>query len=738
MGRLSTTAGSVSTFGGGGRLAQGQLGKVDLTTVLGLQQTAQESGLGARATKVLARKGEDPQQIFSGGFVQDTFDTLNLLQHGVTGVLQGKGFAQGVKTRASFSEKDQLGQFGIPGMIAGVALDIAVDPLTYLGGFGILKRAVTVTAKGVAAVTKQTVGRIPIAQRAGDQLAKMFIYRAGQDPVYKELANRTLKNIGTGVDNVLTMARPLTKLNPAAQRAFLSKNKKGQIIRRSAEELSQLFPEEILAKARPAFVELDRLGRESVDLGLLDKEIYEANIGSYIANLYRKKEAPGGVVQKVKEAFETKPKRIDLSRFMKRKEIPEEVREAMGEILEAGYPTAKALVQLTRANENAKFFAVVASKWGQDALEEGLKKLPNVPTLGKLSGKYVPEPIFDDIQEIIRQKTNLDKAMGKIVAGFKYNKVILNPATHARNVMSNFILNSFEGLSPFRIDIYAKAAKSIVTKDEVYKEAKSMGLGLDTFAAGELRSILGFAEGGKFKNFANKIADIYQKEEEYAKMAQYIFQKSKGLSPQDAYLIAERATFNYAQVTPFIRRVRESIWGFPFITFTVKATPQVAKTLATKPTKLSNIGKIKVAIENQSDIGELSKERATEPSWVRDGFFIKLPMKDKEGRSAYFDMTYILPFGDLISGNFFERGISRETGLPESIPEAALSKAPFLNIIKELSRNQDFFGNKIFRESDGIDDQLGDIFRHVLKTYTPPIIADQIPYRGLEVQPQQQ
>jgi hypothetical protein len=38
---------------------------------------------------------------------------------------------------------------------------------------------------------------------------------------------------------------------------------------------------------------------------------------------------------------DTKPMRIDVARFKKRKDIPDDVREAMGEILEAGYPTAK-------------------------------------------------------------------------------------------------------------------------------------------------------------------------------------------------------------------------------------------------------------------------------------------------------------------------------------------------------------------------------------------------------------
>ena len=707
---------------GGGRLFGSPAQAQDLTTPSGLQATAERAGLGEQAQKILETKGEKPEQIFSGGFIQDTFDTLNLLQHGVTGLIQGKGFAEGVKTRASFTEKGEqgLGDLGIPGTIVGIVLDIAVDPLTYLGGFGILKRAIQFAGKGAKAAG-QVISKLPIAEKAGQQLGKMFVYRFGQDAAYKELAERSIKNAGIGVQNVLDLARPITKLDNISQKAIAEARKAGTL---------DNLPADLLAKAKPAFDELDRLGQEAVKVGLLNAETYAENVGKYIARLYKTKEIPEGIVGKVKGVFEAKPKRIDLQRFKKRTDIPEEVREAMGEILEAGYPTAKALVQLTRSVENAKFFGEEATKWGSDVIEEGLKKLPETKALGSLSGKAVPTPIFDDIQEIIRTKTPTEKVLSSIVQGFKFGKVILNPATHARNVMSNFILNDFEGLSPARLDVYAKAAKQLITKGDLYQEAKKAGLGLDTFASGELRDILSQNLGqqaGKFKTALNKIADVYQKEEEFAKMAQYIFQKSKGLSPEEAYKVAERATFNYSQVTPFIRRVRESIFGLPFITFTYKVTPQVAKTLVTKPTKISKIGKIKEGIENQADLQELTAERETEPSWVRDGFFVKLPMKDKEGRSAYFDLTYILPFGDLLSGQLLKRDVKRETGLKESVPEALLKKSPFLNVIKELAKNQDFFGNRIFRESDDIEDQMGDILRHLVKTYAPPLLADQIP-----------
>jgi hypothetical protein len=77
-------------------------------------------------------------------------------------------------------------------------------------------------------------------------------------------------------------------------------------------------------------------------------------------------------------------------------------------------------------------------------------------------------------------------------------------------------------------------------------------------------------------------------------------------------------------------------------------------------------------------------------------------------------LTYILPFGDLVN-------LGDETQLN------VFSKSPALNLIKELGNNKDFYGNKIWRDSDSREAQLGDLLRHITKTYLPPAVADQIP-----------
>lgn len=354
--------------------------------------------------------------------------------------------------------------------------------------------------------------------------------------------------------------------------------------------------------------------------------------------------------------------------------------------------------------------------------------------LGELSGKWVPENVFNSLQEMTDPIKN---GFGsKVVAGFKFGKVVMNPATHARNVISNTVLNWWKlGIGPWRADLYGTALKEVTKGGKWADEAATVGFGLDTFAANEIKALmdspeaLGFGSklGNTWASITNRVGDIYQKEEGIAKMAAFIGQRQRGFSIEEAWKAAESATFNYSQVTPFIRKLRSSLFGFPFITFTAKATPVAVETALKHPGRISAIGKIKNTIEELTDTKETERERKSEPAYIKDGFYVKLPIKDKHGRSAYFDLTYILPFGDIMSGQFFNRGQNRESGLPESHAQALLSNAPFLNFIKEVSKNQDFYGDKIWQESDSTDKQLGDLMRHVSKTYLPPLIADQIP-----------
>ena len=946
-----------------GSIAGGRPSAKSLQTSQGLYNFAVQSGYQADADRVMSKNtGEKTKEIFSGGFISDIFDTLNALDYGVVGLLKGKSFLEGVQTRQSFSDEDALGKYGIPGTILGIALDIAVDPLTYIAPMTILKNipGATKLAKvgkelafgknviksidtGIEGLTK-SYETIEGGSKAGKWFADKFVWMFGQDPIYKEAYERSIKNIAVGTENIANLAKGVSALGEETAGKILAKDATGRFMRKPIEQLKDILKPEEFEAVAAAYTKIDDLGREAVELGLLSQGKFEENFGTYLKNAYEEYEKAGSKFGFSKAGVKGVKKRVEG--------LSEEAMKELGQIDNPAYLVFKSAFDLHKDIENVKLFNQVAKQFGTDVAQTGFKQLPvsqrlfntstgekmqmltkiknlnqdlkplfsnlkdtfkadrevlgniarmekefaglaglrsdefaaffnegivkttakkganiikgvgklpekfailgddvrkfktynqmlssdtglvleklyqqgdleragfksmkdfykyvtepfaktgdsireslklgdvnrliqvqkdiekllpkieNVASidkrsindsfrfledsinkinmekgkiieqlpgvkLGELSGKYVPENVFNALQEVIKpvKSTITDK----VVAGFKFGKVILNPATHARNMMSNPILNWWKlGIGPWRADLYAEAVKQTVKGGKWADEARTVGFGLDTFAANEIKTLLdskealGFGSrlGNTWATVRNKLGSIYQGEENIAKMAAYIGQRQKGMGIEDAWKAAESATFNYAQVTPFVRKLRTSLFGFPFVTFTVKATPVAIETALKNPKRISVFGKIKNSIEGMSDREETDKERAAEPGYIKDGFYIKLPIKDKEGRSAYFDLTYIIPFGDLMSGNFFDRQTNRETGLPEGLPSAIASKSPVFNLVKEIGKNQDFYGDKIWQDSDPLEKQMGDLFRHLSKTYLPPLVADQMP-----------
>lgn len=713
--------------------------KPDLSTIEGLVALAQSQPggrLGKKAKQIATFSTESPTKVFSGGPIMDIFDAMNTLQYGVVGLLKGKGFFEGVRTRQSFSDQDALGDFGLPGVIAGTVIDIAVDPMTYISPVTIAKKVglAKPIVKGVKALGKTAPGKI---------FGKAFIYRFGQDPVYAETAERVIRNTAVAHENIVNIIKPMADLDPNIAKLFTKQVPVGkgfQLVRKTAVELADdvaqgVIPPETVARIIPVFETIDQNSKALVELGMLPQEIYEKTVGRYVANLFDAFENPQAVVAAGKKGgiFKslTKARKgvLPFERLMKRKDIPAAVKQMLGPITKFGYPEAITMMQQSQLLEYGKFFKQVSKVWGADEALEGLQQIPNTKAFGLLAGKWVPEPIAGDLIDVTARMAKKAGITNKLVATWKFNKVILNPATQVRNTVSNFVLNSWEGLSPARLDVYAEAAGELKNHGKLWKLAHDQGLGLDTFTSNELKDLLVSPEGLSFgKKLGNKwdgvvrtLSNIYQKEEEFGKMAQFIFQhKHKGLSPEDAYKIAERATFNYAQVTPFIRKLRESMFGFPFITFTTKVTPQVVRTALTAPARISVAGKIKNAIENLTDDETLEAERQFQPDYIKNGLFVRMPGKDKFGRSPFFDLTYIIPFGDIVTGEFFRPG-DRVEG--SNFVSSFLNNFPALSLLQEIGRNKDFFGNPIQKASSTeAHEKALDVARFLGKFYFPPLL----------------
>lgn len=355
----------------------------------------------------------------------------------------------------------------------------------------------------------------------------------------------------------------------------------------------------------------------------------------------------------------------------------------------------------------------------------------NVNRQGQLAGKYIPKPIWD----MMKESMTPTKQVGEpLVMVFKKAKVIWNPSSYGRNAVSAMIQNWWElGLGPWRVDTYIDAVKEMKTKGKYVKEMQKLGFSEQSGVLAELRNnYLTTKVGGKnmtdkipgypstksfFKHIDRKLTNTYGHIDNVAKVAAYKHLRKKGVSEEDALKQAYAATYNYSEVTPFVHQMRRAIWGVPFITFSLKSAPLVARTLANSPHRISVFGKARNALYEAAGV-EGEQELEAQPEWMRDeSFMLRLPWKDDAGRAMYFDLTYIVPFGSLITG--------------QAIKEP-LSNNPVLQTVASLSRNETFTGEKIFRESDDTDQVLADIMVFIGKNFVPPLADENLLSAGYD------
>lgn len=346
---------------------------------------------------------------------------------------------------------------------------------------------------------------------------------------------------------------------------------------------------------------------------------------------------------------------------------------------------------------------------------------------GQLAGKYVTKEVW----EMMKGTFEPTKEVGEsVVLAFKHMKVVWNPASHARNAVSATIQNWWRlGIGPWRVDKYIDAYKELKNNGPLVQEMKKLGFNERSGAIAELvenylqKSVMGDQVqsqlGGSvrevkrwFKHADKVMVNSYGHMDNVAKVAAFKHGIEQGLSKEAALKAAYEATFNYSEVTPFVHQMRRAIWGVPFITFALKSAPLVASTLANNPGRISVFGKARNDLFKAAGV-EGEQEAESLPDYMRDDMFVmRLPWKDAQGRSMMFDLSYIIPFGSMVNGDYLENPIGAN---------------PVLQLVKELSRNETFSGNRIFNETDDIETVISDVFIHVGKLYLPPNAVNELP-----------
>lgn len=646
------------------------------------------------------------------------------------------------------------GMTGGTGTAMGLIADLVLDPLWVVTPTKLVQVA-RIPAILRAARVPEAV-RAVSQTRAGQAVGRALVTDFGKSQAFIELGEKHHREVASAIESATDIGRRIAERPPAEQRLVRSYMIAG----------SDAGRQEVLAAAKTAGRDVDAVGRlaheamisdmalgnELVDVGLMTERTFQRWSGKHMRREFAKHETPRAFIaalskkdpagaaameQRLKQRSgflgQTNPLRERLEFLKERQDLSPQALRDLGQILEAAHPVAKGQALAGQAIATRRFLNEIDTRWaispedlsrGRVAPETGYSLIPKDTAYGPLAGKLVPDAIHRDVTQLAKRRSQADRFWRQGVGWWKYNKVVLNPSTHARNVLSNFILADLAGLAPFKIHRYAQGARSLATKDKWYREAKQAGTFLtDTFVGVEIPKLLETAESfqqlergasgflsrlsQRGKRAVAKAGDLYQAEEQWFKMSFFIDQRMKGLAPKAAAAAAETALFNYRRVPWLVDNMRR--YGIvPFMTFPYKALPATAKAIAKRPGAISRYGHIIRTFE--APRGEQASERLALPEYMQDGW-MRLPGEDARGRVQYLNLEYILPWGDIGEAfslqGFMGTGGSKSSFL--SVPGADLAAA-LVTGIDPFTRQE-------------ITKQPGGIRRYLYDFAVPPLLG---------------
>lgn len=459
--------------------------------------------------------------------------------------------------------------------------------------------------------------------------------------------------------------------------------------------------QELSKVASDGRVIMDKWSNELLKSGIPKKDAAEAiekNMGTYMMKMYNKHLAK-------KTPFSASKTRLRLEGLKRRKNLSLEIEKKLGGVIsEPNLPVAMRVAQISDTVANQKVFKAVAQnpEWAANTNVTGkMIQMADNPNMGALRNKWVVPSIGDDVNAVYAAKGKGAELYGKAMSTWKYGKVVLNPATHSRNIFSNSMLLDWSGVNHIKqARLYPKAFREYLTKGKLYQSALETGAVGGEFVGGDVKKLKDAYMGMKGSNLNKwmnvlskpfkKAGDVYQAEEQLAKLVKFMDVVQRGGTPKQAAAEAQKWLFDYSKIPDFIKFAKH---GAPFITFTYKAIPRLAETLVNNPMKIYKYKALFNAWNQASrkTMGmsekELQRTKDALPSWsLKDIGGVPtnliMPWKDKSGNAQMLNLEYMLPIGmapEILQKGILEGGVNN----------------PFFNITADLKKNRDFKGSKI-------------------------------------------
>ncbi len=421
-------------------------------------------------------------------------------------------------------------------------------------------------------------------------------------------------------------------------------------------------------KAKEFFAtDVDKFQKAGIPLNVID---------NYVTHLYKDPpEKVKAVLDRWRRMAAGKKVTGATPYFTKSRSIPT-LEEAKG----LGLNPIEDVRQLTMIHRALTEQAVVLQNMGRDLVKMGDNVVARKPILtpdGKtyvlmsnsgipaLEGKYIHPEVHEAVKNLYPIITNSDVGMKLLEKSFTQatnawkSLVLFSPMFHVRNFAGNIFLNMADGLyNPMRypqatgvlsgvlkeVELNGKMVSSQAVKDmfgraglftqgmfndamggtqKVTEEAAKMLQALQRSGAGHV----GYWAARPFEG-SRKIGET---SDSLTRMANFLHQLDRGLSPAEAAQKTRVALLDYGALTPLEKNVRK--WLMPFYTWTRHSLPLMVEKLVSTPGLFSGAAHVRQNFVSLNDVDETHL-----PQWIRDNQAIPLWV-DEKGQVHYLSIN---------------------------------------------------------------------------------------------------
>jgi len=552
----------------------------------------------------------------------------------------------------------------------GLALDVALDPITYMGGIG--KRVVKGVSKSWEYVSKNN--------EAVESLGKLFSNQVGST-VHKEayeilsrFENIKHSRTGRAVEEMVQLDKKIKKLakdtgeDVTVLRSRIVDNveKRLKSDNETVNEIASFVKERNVAQ----------LAKEQ-DLGLRTGEVIKETSGvDYFIHAvtpdgkkwlekYGGKEFKG-ITRNMTDVHASMVHRkyggmtvSEINDLMRKKGFE-------GEFFIKDPARGQAVRDLrhARAVTAAEFYDEMGKTFGRveatpdlvQVTPERLKGMyfePDVAQIIDLHHKAFINP--DEVNKFLRHYDNVQNWWKRWTLG-------IFPAYHARNMAGNVWNNSLAGVrnpkvykEAYNIQRGKTGVIKTVTGDmdygEVMQLAHERGVLGRGFYGGDIPSAVDDAMmKGKWLTVGsdNKLVrggmKVGKAIEENARLAHFVDKIKKGMSPDDAARSVKKFLFDYTELTAFEQNVMKRV--LPFYSWSRKNLPLQAEMFLRRPGQQMLPIKFKHEIERLSEKDNPPPE-ANVSEFLKGDYAIRVGGRSEEGTFPYAPLAGYLPWGDL-------------------------------------------------------------------------------------------